>query len=97
MSISDIKANYMETTQSLYGAPTEKPDYFKEPNLLDAILAAFFENGIDITDSDTVYAGWDSKPVYGNPGGYSQLRCSAVPRLQQNNQGDARRCAVQCV
>ena len=70
MSISDIKANYMETTQSLYGAPTEKPDYFKEPNLLDAILAAFFENGIDITDSDTVYAGWDSKPVYGNPGGY---------------------------
>ena len=58
MSISDIKANYMETTQSLYGAPTKKPDYFKEPNLLDAILAAFFENGIDITDSDTVYAGW---------------------------------------
>ncbi len=54
MSISDIKANYMETTQSLYGAPTEKPDYFKEPNLLDAILAAFFENGIDITDPDTV-------------------------------------------
>ena len=70
LSISDIEANYMETTQSLYGAPTEKPDYFKEPNLLDAILAAFFENGIDITDSDTVYAGWDATPVRGNPGGY---------------------------
>lgn len=70
LSISDIEANYMETTQSLYGAPTEKPDYFKEPNLLDAILAAFFENGIDITDSDTVYAGWDDHPVRGNPGGY---------------------------
>lgn len=70
LSISDIEANYMETTQSLYGAPTEKPDYFKEPNLLDAILAAFFENGIDITDSDTVYAGWDDHPVRGNPGAY---------------------------
>lgn len=70
LSISDIEANYMETTQSLYGAPTEKPDYFKEPNLLDAILAAFFENGIDITDSDTVYAGWDASPVRGNAGGY---------------------------
>ena len=63
LSISDIEANYMETTQSLYGAPTEKPDYFKEPNLLDAILAAFFENGIDITDSDTVYALCVAIPV----------------------------------
>lgn len=70
LSISDIEANYMETTQSLYGAPTEKPDYFKEPNLLDAILAAFFENGIDITDPNTVYTGWDDHPVRGNPGGY---------------------------
>ena len=24
-----VKANYMETTQSLYGAPTKKPDYFR--------------------------------------------------------------------
>ena len=78
LSISDIEANYMETTQSLYGAPTEKPDYFKEPNLLDAILAAFFENGIDITDSDTVYTGWDVAPQYPVYNGTTQKTMDGV-------------------
>lgn len=97
LSISDIEANYMETTQSLYGAPTEKPDYFKEPNLLDAILAAFFENGIDITDSDTVYAGWDDHPVRGNPGAYINYVAPQYPRLQWHHPENDGRRAVQCV
>lgn len=70
LSISDIEAYYMETTQLVYGVPDTSASYFKTPNVLDAILAAFFENGIIITDTDAVNAGWDSKPVVGDPGGY---------------------------
>lgn len=70
LSINTIKTDYMATTQGVYGVPDTSVSYFKSPNLVDAILAAFFENGIDITDSDTVYAGWDASPVRGNAGGY---------------------------
>lgn len=70
LSISSIETDYMETTQGIYGVPDTSVSYFKTPNVLDAILAAFFENGIDITDTNAVNAGWDSKPVAGNPGGY---------------------------
>lgn len=70
LSINTIKTDYMATTQGVYGVPDTSVSYFKSPNLVDAILAAFFENGIDITDPNTVYTGWDDHPVRGNPGGY---------------------------
>lgn len=70
LSISTIETDYMATTQGIYGVPDTSVSYFKTPNLVDAILATFFENGIDITDTNVVNAGWDSKPVAGNPGGY---------------------------
>lgn len=70
LSISSIEADYMATTQGLYGVPDTSVSYFKTPNLVDAILAAFFENGIDITDPNVVSAGWDDHPVRGNPGAY---------------------------
>ena len=70
LSINTIKTDYMATTQGLYGVPDTSVSYFKTPNLVDAILAAFFENGIDITDPNVVSAGWDDHPVRGNPGAY---------------------------
>ena len=70
LSINTIKTDYMATTQGVYGVPDTSVSYFKSPNLVDAILAAFFENGIDITNPNTVYTGWDDHPVRGNPGGY---------------------------
>lgn len=75
LSISDIQNYYMETTQTVYGVPDTSASYFKSPNLLDAILTAFWTNekegySVDITDTNVVNAGWDSKPVAGNPGGY---------------------------
>ena len=75
LSISDIQNYYMETTQTVYGVPDTSASYFKSPNLLDAILTAFWTNEkegyfVDITDTNAVNAGWDSKPVAGNPGGY---------------------------
>lgn len=75
LSISDIQNYYMETTQTVYGVPDTSASYFKSPNLLDAILTAFWTNEkegyfVDITDTNVVNAGWDSKPVAGNPGGY---------------------------
>lgn len=75
LSISDIQSYYMETTQTVYGVPDTSASYFKSPNLLDAILTAFWTNEkegyfVDITDTNVVNAGWDSKPVAGNPGGY---------------------------
>lgn len=75
LSISDIQNYYMETTQTVYGVPDTSASYFKSPNLLDAILTAFWTNekegySVDIMDADVVNAGWDSKPVAGNPGGY---------------------------
>ena len=75
LSISDIQNYYMETTRTVYGVPDTSASYFKSPNLLDAILTAFWTNEkegyfVDITDTNVVNAGWDSKPVAGNPGGY---------------------------
>jgi hypothetical protein len=75
LSISDIQNYYMETTQTVYGVPDTSASYFKSPNLLDAILTAFWTNEkeeyfVDITDTNVVNAGWDSNPKYGNPGGY---------------------------
>lgn len=75
LSISDIQNYYMETTQTVYGVPDTSASYFKSPNLLDAILTAFWTNEkegyfVDITDTNVVNTGWDSKPVAGNPGGY---------------------------
>lgn len=75
LSISDIQNYYMGTTQTVYGVPDTSASYFKSPNLLDAILTAFWTNEkegyfVDITDTNVVNAGWDSKPVAGNPGGY---------------------------
>lgn len=86
LSISDIEANYMETTQGLYGVPDTSVSYFKSPNLVDAILAAFFENGIDITDTDVVSAGWDDHPVRGNPGGYIHSVSPDVPTFNETEQ-----------
>lgn len=75
LSISDIQNYYMETTQTVYGVPDTSASYFKSPNLLDAILTAFWTNEkeeyfVDIMDTNVVNAGWDSNPKYGNPGGY---------------------------
>ena len=70
LSINTIKTDYMETTQYAYGVPDTSVSYFKTPNLVDAILAAFVEKDIDITDPNVVSAGWDDHPVRGNPGGY---------------------------
>lgn len=73
LSISDIENYYMETTQAVYGVPDTSASYFKSPNLLDAILTAFWTNEnayVEITDPDVVVAGWDSKPLFGDPGGY---------------------------
>ena len=86
LSISDIEANYMETTQGLYGVPDTSVSYFKSPNLVDAILAAFFENGIDITDPNVVRAGWDAHPVVGNPGGYIHSVSPDVPKYNETIQ-----------
>lgn len=83
LSISDIEEYYMETTQGLYGVPDTSVSYFKTPNLVDAILAAFFENGIDITDTDVVSAGWDDHPVVGNPGGYIHYVAPDYPTFDE--------------
>ena len=83
LSISTIKTDYMETTQGLYGVPDTSVSYFKTPNLVDAILAAFFENGIDITDPNVVSAGWDDHPVVGNPGGYIHSVSPDVPKYNK--------------
>lgn len=50
---------------------------------MDAILAAFFENGIDITDPNVVSAGWDDHPVVGNPGGYIHSVSPDVPKYDK--------------
>ena len=76
----------METTQGLYGVPDTSVSYFKTPNLVDAILAAFFENGIDITDPNVVSAGWDDHPVVGNPGGYIHSVSPDVPKYNKTIQ-----------
>lgn len=83
LSINTIKTDYMETTQGLYGVPDTSVSYFKTPNLVDAILAAFFENGIDITDPNVVSAGWDDHPVVGNPGGYIHSVSPDVPTYKE--------------
>lgn len=76
----------MATTQGLYGVPDTSVSYFKTPNLVDAILAAFFENGIDITDPNVVSAGWDDHPVRGNPGGYIHSVSPDVPKYNKTIQ-----------
>lgn len=86
LSINTIKTDYMETTQGLYGVPDTSVSYFKTPNLVDAILAAFFENGIDITDPNVVSAGWDDHPVRGNPGGYIHSVSPDVPKYNETIQ-----------
>lgn len=86
LSINTIKTDYMETTQGLYGVPDTSVSYFKTPNLVDAILAAFFENGIDITDPNVVSAGWDDHPVRGNPGGYIHSVSPDVPKYNKTIQ-----------
>lgn len=83
LSINTIKTDYMATTQGLYGVPDTSVSYFKTPNLVDAILAAFFENGIDITDPNVVSAGWDDHPVRGNPGGYIHSVSPDVPKYNK--------------
>ena len=83
LSISTIETDYMATTQGLYGVPDTSVSYFKTPNLVDAILAAFFENGIDITDPNVVSAGWDAHPVVGNPGGYINSVSPDVPKYNE--------------
>lgn len=69
ISISDV-SDCLADTQSAYAKPTTTPSSFKTPNVLDALLVAFWLNGTDITDSDMVVAGWDANPLEGNPGGY---------------------------
>lgn len=86
LSINTIKTDYMATTQGLYGVPDTSVSYFKAPNLVDAILAAFFENGIDITDHDTVYTGWDDHPVRGNPGAYINYVAPQYPVYNDTTQ-----------
>ncbi len=86
LSINTIKTDYMATTQGLYGVPDTSVSYFKTPNLVDAILAAFFENGIDITDPNVVSAGWDDHPVRGNPGGYIHSVSPDVPKYNKTIQ-----------
>lgn len=86
LSINTIKTDYMATTQGLYGVPDTSVSYFKTPNLVDAILAAFFENGIDITDPNVVSAGWDDHPVRGNPGGYIHSVSPDVPKYNETIQ-----------
>lgn len=83
LSISSIETDYMATTQGLYGVPDTSVSYFKTPNVLDAILATFFENGIDITDPNVVSAGWDDHPVVGNPGGYIHSVSPDVPKYNK--------------
>ena len=86
LSINTINTDYMATTQGLYGVPDTSVSYFKTPNLVDAILAAFFENGIDITDPNVVSAGWDDHPVRGNPGGYIHSVSPDVPKYNKTIQ-----------
>lgn len=86
LSINTIKTDYMATTQGLYGVPDTSVSYFKTPNLVDAILAAFFENGIDITDPNVVSVGWDDHPVRGNPGGYIHSVSPDVPKYNKTIQ-----------
>lgn len=69
ISISDV-FDCLADTQSAYAKPTTTPSSFKTPNVLDALLVAFWLNGTDITDSNKVVAGWDANPLEGNPGGY---------------------------
>lgn len=68
-AISDV-FDCLADTQSAYAKPTTTPSSFKTPNVLDALLVAFWLNGTDITDSNKVVAGWDANPLEGNPGGY---------------------------
>lgn len=67
LDIDTIEDDYVSSTQLIYQAP-ENASALKTPNILDAILAAFFENNIDIF-SDVV-AGWDANPIEGPAGGY---------------------------
>lgn len=83
LSIRDIQEYYLDTTQYAYGVPDTSASYFKTPNVLDAILSAFLVNGIDITDTNAVNAGWDSKPVVGNPGGYIHSVSPDVPKYNE--------------
>lgn len=83
LSIRDIQEYYLDTTQYAYGVPDTSASYFKTPNVLDAILSAFLVNGIDITDTNAVNAGWDSKPVVGNPGGYINSVSPDVPKYNE--------------
>ena len=69
ISISDV-SDCLADAQSAYAKPTTTPSSFKTPNVLDALLVAFWLNGTDITDSNKVVAGWDANPLEGNPGGY---------------------------
>ena len=66
ISISDV-SDCLADTQSAYAKPTTTPSSFKTPNVLDALLVAFWLNGTDITDSNKVVAGWDANPLEGNP------------------------------
>lgn len=75
LSISDIQNYYMSTTRTVYGVPDTSKSYFKSPNVLDAILTAFWTNEheeyiVDITNRNALVAGWDDHPTVGNPGGY---------------------------
>ena len=86
LSISTIETDYMATTQGLYGVPDTSVSYFKSPNLVDAILAAFVEKDIDITDPNVVSAGWDDHPVRGNPGGYINYVAPQYPVYNDTTQ-----------
>lgn len=48
LSINTIKTDYMATTQGLYGVPDTSVSYFKTPNLVDAILAAFSRKALTL-------------------------------------------------
>lgn len=67
LNINTIATDYVSSTQLIYEAP-ESATTLKTPNILDAILAAFFDANVDIF-SDVV-AGWDANPVSGPAGGY---------------------------
>ena len=86
LSINTIKTDYMETTQYSYGVPDTSVSYFKSPNLVDAILAAFVEKDIDITDPNVVSAGWDDHPVRGNPGAYINYVAPQYPVYNDTTQ-----------
>lgn len=57
LNINTIATDYVSSTQLIYEAP-ESATTLKTPNILDAILAAFFDANVDIFSN--VVAGWDA-------------------------------------